>query len=202
MIYDKQKLSRFKESVFKDVNLQIENMQKKILIYKNTEIESIKNKKLSEIFNFMQNEIQKLNFNYKNDRTKKKLEIKNEILKFRNNLIKNFYEKLKQKIITYTKTNDYENYLKKHIKIVCENLNFKVSTLLLSHSDFKFKEQILDFAKFNSVEIDKQNELGGFKIIISDKKILIDKTLKNILENEFKNFYQNHKLILNISEMG
>ena len=64
------------------------------------------------------------------------------------------------------------------------------------------QEQILNYVRFNAIEIDKQNNLGGFKIVLPNQKFLIEKTLASVLECEFKNFYKNYKIILNISDMG
>ena len=201
MAYDKQKLFRFKESVLKDIDTQIQNMQNKILVYKNTEIEALKNKKLNEIFNFMQDEIRNLNSHYEKKITKKKLQIKNEILVFRNNLINKIYKNLKNKILSYVQTDNYEKFLEQHLKKIVENLNLKNSVLLLKPYDLKFKEKNSIFTKFNSIKTDEKIKLGGFKIILTDQKILIDKTLDNIFECEFNNFYKNKKIILNTSEM-
>lgn len=201
MAYDKQKLMRFKIAVFKDADSKILSMQQELKNYETKELETTKNKKLSEIFFRMQKEVKILNSSYENKIAKKELELKNETLILRNNLIKKLYSSCFEQLEKFSSSQEYEQHLFESLKNYSKKIDLTDAKLQIRNTDLKLKNEILNVAQFKSVEVDPENKIGGFKIILIKKNILIDNTIYSLFEAEFAKFYQNCKLALNVSEM-
>lgn len=197
MAYNKQKLLRFKEAILKEADFKIIELKKNSLNAEKIEIETSKNRKLNEIFIDMQKSIKEIKYDFEKKFSKKVLELKNEILIFRNSLIENFKKTCRKEIEKFTQTSEYENYLIEKIKKSCNNLNLTKAKLKLKRLDLKFKDKISNLLNFETIEADDSIKMGGFKIVLEEQKILIDETLTNSLEKSFKNFNKNYELALN-----
>ena len=198
MAYDKQKLLQFRETILKNADFEIIEIKNKIANYEKVELENAKNKKLDEIFEFMQNNARAIRLKFKQKLSKESLKLRNEIIIFRSEMVEAFKKACKNALQNFAQTPNYESYLIESIKNSCENLNLEQATLKLKRADLNLKSKILTVASFNSIEADDSIEVGGFKIILKNQNLLIDKTLINLLQNEMKNFNKNCELNLNI----
>ena len=198
MAYDKQKLLQFRETILKNADFEIIEMKNKIANHEKFELENAKNKKLNEIFEFMQNNARAIRLKFKQKLSKESLKLRNEIIIFRSEIVEAFKKACKNELQNFAQTPNYESYLIESIKNSCKNLNLEQATLKLKRADLNLKSKILTVASFNSIEADDSIEVGGFKIILKNQNLLIDKTLINLLQNEMKNFNKNCELNLNI----
>lgn len=198
MAYDKQKLLQFRETILKNADFEIIEIKNKIANYEKVELENAKNKKLNEIFEFMQNNARAIRLKFKQKLSKESLKLRNEIIIFRSEMVEAFKKACKNALQNFAQTPNYESYLIESIKNSCKNLNLEQATLKLKRADLNLKSKILTVASFNSIEADDSIEVGGFKIILKNQNLLIDKTLINLLQNEMKNFNKNCELNLNI----
>lgn len=198
MAYDKQKLLQFRETILKNADFEIIEIKNKIANYEKVELENAKNKKLNEIFEFMQNNARAIRLKFKQKLSKESLKLRNEIIIFRSEMVEAFKKACKNALQNFAQTPNYESYLIESIKNSCENLNLEQATLKLKRADLNLKSKILTVASFKSIEADDSIEVGGFKIILKNQNLLIDKTLINLLQNEMKNFNKNCELNLNI----
>ena len=198
MAYDKQKLLQFRETILKNADFEIIEIKNKIANYEKVELENAKNKKLDEIFEFMQNNARAIRLKFKQKLSKESLKLRNEIIIFRSEMVEAFKKACKNALQNFAQTPNYESYLIESIKNSCENLNLEQATLKLKRADLNLKSKILTVASFNSIEADDSIEVGVFKIILKNQNLLIDKTLINLLQNEMKNFNKNCELNLNI----
>lgn len=198
MAYDKQKLLQFRETILKNADFEIIEIKNKIANYEKFELENAKNKKLDEIFEFMQNNARAIRLKFKQKLSKESLKLRNEIIIFRSEMVEAFKKACKNALQNFAQTPNYESYLIESIKNSCKNLNLEQATLKLKRADLNLKSKILTVASFNSIEADDSIEVGGFKIILQNQNLLIDKTLINLLQNEMKNFNKNCELNLNI----
>ena len=198
MAYDKQKLLQFRETILKNADFEIIEIKNKIANYEKFELENAKNKKLDEIFEFIQNNARAIRLKFKQKLSKESLKLRNEIIIFRSEMVETFKTACKNALQNFAQTPNYESYLIESIKNSCENLNLEQATLKLKRADLNLKSKILTVASFNSIEADDSIEVGGFKIILKNQNLLIDKTLINLLQNEMKNFNKNCELNLNI----
>ena len=198
MAYDKQKLLQFRETILKNADFEIIEMKNKIANHEKFELENAKNKKLNEIFEFMQNNARAIRLKFKQKLSKESLKLRNEIIIFRSEIVEAFKKACKNELQNFAQTPNYESYLIESIKNSCKNLNLEQATLKLKRADLNLKSKILTVASFNSIEADDSIEVGGFKIILKNQNLLIDKTLINLLQNEMKNFNKNCEFNLNI----
>lgn len=196
MAYDEQKLLRFKESVLNDADKKIAQMKSDALKYEQTELENIKNQNYDKIFNYMQNKVRDIKWKYSRKITKKSLELKKETLVFRNELVNKLFKQCEQEIINFINSDKYKEYLLNLVKksssdFVCDNAKIKIRK-----EDLKLKEELLELPGISKVEVDDENQFGGFKLIDEKCNLMLDETIASKLDSERKYFYKTSMLTI------
>lgn len=196
MSYDKQKLLRFQEAILEDADEKVAHMNQNISKYEQRELNNAKQQKLEEIFIYMQNRVRHLKseFNYK--LTKKSLELKKEILSFRNELIEKVMQQSENEILHFVNSDEYKDYLLHKVKQVFDEFNFSNVKISVRHEDLKFKEDILNFKNVSEVLVDDHNKLGGFIAVDTQSNIMVDKTISTILNSQRQHFLKTSGLII------
>ncbi len=196
MAYDEQKLLRFKESVLNDADKKIAQMKSDALKYEQTELENIKNQNYDKIFNYMQNKVRDIKWKYSRKITKKSLELKKETLVFRNELVNKLFKQCEQEIINFINSDKYKEYLLNLVKksssdFVCDNAKIKIRK-----EDLKLKEELLELPGISKVEVDDENQFGGFNLIDEKCNLMLDETIASKLDSERKYFYKTSMLTI------
>lgn len=152
--------------------------------------------------------------NYKDELAKKYIQDMEEIKKEYNNRVYNYevqekkkVNNLKSDLINKIKTeveseiNDfissrfYKKYLTENISNTLKRLESNSDSeyiVFVTKRDFdKYGKALI--SKYNSVKLDKIEDeyLGGCRVLDSTNKVLIDNTLKNIIEEQIKLQYNN-----------
>lgn len=194
MAYDKQKLSRFQDTVFSEADEKIDAMKTEADEYEKTELDKAKQLEYDKIFTYMQEKVHDLQWENRREVTKKNLEAKRKTLEFRNSLVNNVFEECENKLKEFVLSDKYEDYLIKKIKDATEKFNCNDSVVSVSKQDMKFEKQILSIEKIKSVVEDRSNLLGGFKLINNETGLLLDETIASQLEKQRTYFYKNSGL--------
>ena len=196
MSYDEKKLISFKDAIFKKVYEQTEQLKEKILKFEEEEfkkeIEQIKNESLKKL----EEKIKNLKSDYKFKISKKSFEVKQEILRKRNNLVEQLIKMCEKNIKDFSKTKEYKTYLIKKIQTCLEKNSCTNSLIKIKKEDLELKEEILTIQNVKKVEPDRKIVLGGFKIIDFEKYVEVDETFDTALEESIKNFYKTTELNL------
>ena len=119
--------------------------------------------------------------------SKVNLENKKLIIEKRKELISRMYENVRKKILEFTKTTDYENWIVKQILAAKELLMGENIVVYISEKDSALKDTIAQKANVK-VEIDEDIFLGGCKTVNLDRRTLVDDTLQKRLEEVFSKF--------------
>ena len=133
--------------------------------------------------------------NIKSEYAIKDLKSQGELFKLRDNMVKEIFEDVKTKLISFTETTDYKSYLIKLAKEISQHFENYNSTLYVNSKDFKFKDDItVLFNKDVTIEIDDTITIGGIKGYCKELKQLADNTLDSKLIEEKNNFIKNANL--------
>lgn len=158
-------------STDKEIFKRTKNMKEELR--RNNEIEL--NKKLKKLEKEYNSEVVKIDTETRLEILKKEEELSNEII----NILRN-------KIIDYTYSNSYKEYLFCNIDNVLKNIDSNTNKILyLTKKDIdKFKDELE--AKYNNMEflIMDDNYIGGFKCFQTQKNILYDNSLKTLIEEK------------------
>ena len=120
--------------------------------------------------------------------SKEKIKFQQRELILREEMIKEVTERIKDKVISYTSTIDYEATLMSGIKSTLDKLDKgQYSLYLISNDIDKVQEDITEYSKGQNLRIDikeaDKNILGGFILEDFGKKFRIDNSLRNRLHD-------------------
>lgn len=191
MAYDENKLKQFKNTVLSEAEKEIEKIKKETIDFEKTELEKARQDEYDKIFNVMQERVHDIQWKYKRELTKKSLNVKREILILRNELVEKLFLEAREKLLAFSKSNDYEHFLIELAKKVYNDFKCDDIEILLREDDMKFKDAFKKIFNIDSFSIDKTNKLGGFKVINHKDNILLDCTIEDKLLKQRRLFYEN-----------
>lgn len=123
------------------------------------------------------------------ERTKK-------LIQKRDEYVHDIFEKAKEELIAFSKSNEYISFVKAKIKKIADDFD-EDSIIYISSKDQSLdKELVNSFGKNIEVKIDDSIIIGGF--IVENKKshLVVDETLDFALKNQKEWFNRNSGLII------
>lgn len=193
MPYDEQKLHHFETSILSEANQKVEEIEKEISNFSSSEIEKTRQEEYDKMFGYMQARVKEIKQKYDQMVTKEKLNSNRELCEFRNSLLEDILLGTRQKIEEFTQSDSYPDYLTNKIQASASKFPCDNSTIYLSEKDMKYADKIKSVLHVE-VEQDKNNTLGGFKIVNLEKGLLLDETFDSSLEEQRRKFYKQCKL--------
>ena len=133
--------------------------------------------------------------------SKKEFESKNSLYLYKQSLLDDLNNKIIEKLVTYTDSNEYKNNLESNIKKSIEELNLGSDAVIVG-----VREKDKDLLNFPNVEIIEDDYIGGYIISdlnhefrynytflnnLKDKKYEVGKKLNQLLESESFNESKN-----------
>jgi len=199
MSYENEKLERFSNAVNEEIEVQIQQIIADAEASKNELIEKANDSSLSIAYDKIKEEIKKTQSKFVRIISKAELESKREILLFRENISSKVIENVKTSLIKFTSSEKYKSFLISLAKKSIENYSDEKDIVFyISSSDMKFKDEIENsFGENVVVEESNKIKLGGIRIFLKNKNILIDKTLDIALQENKEQFNNSESLRLN-----
>lgn len=133
--------------------------------------------------------------------SKKEFESKNSLYLYKQSLLDDLNNKIIEKLVTYTDSDEYKNNLESNIKKSIKELNLDSDDVIIS-----VREKDKDLLNFPNVEIIEDDYIGGYIISnlnhefrynytflnkLKDKKYEVGKKLNQLLESESFNESKN-----------
>ncbi len=133
--------------------------------------------------------------------SKKEFESKNSLYLYKQSLLDDLNNKIIEKLVTYTDSDEYKNNLESNIKKSIKKLNLDSDDVIVS-----VREKDKDLLNFPNVEIIEDDYIGGYIIsdlnhefrynytflnMLKDKKYEVGKKLNQLLESESFNESKN-----------
>lgn len=190
MAYDKEKMSRFENTILSEAKEKVEKLKKETEEYKQTELERAKQMEYDRIFGVMQSKVRALQWKYRQIVTKASLDARHKTLVVRNELAQKVFEEAEKALIDFSSGSSYKEYLLEQIKKASENFDCSGAILYLRSEDMKFEKEIQKLISTAEIQPDKLNLLGGFRIVNEKLGLLLDETFKNKLNDQHEYFYR------------
>ncbi len=201
MAYDKEKLSRFENTILSETQDKIDQMQKEIDAYRKTELENAKQMEYDRMFSAMQAQVHTLQWKYRQLVTKASLEDKRKTLAVRNELAQKVFDKAEESLLAFADGAPYKSYLLDEMKKAAERFDFQGAVIYLRNQDMSFAEEIKNLFPIKDIQPDKTNTLGGFRVMNERLGLLLDETFQSKLKDQHEYFYQHCGLTV-ASEKG
>ena len=192
MSFNQDKLMAFQEAIQKETDEKIAQIEQEIKEYEATELDKVRDDAYNQMFTYMQDQVHNIQNRYKQSITKYELESKRNILLFRNKLAETVFEQVKEKLIAFAASKEYESYLLEHIQTTlkdfpCEN----GITICMRKEDLKYSEEIQKALPCRvQIKADPKNHLGGFFLLNEAQGVMEDKTFSSALDDQHRYFYE------------
>lgn len=177
------------------ISREAEKRRKKIA----DETERIINRQLSDAedealrssYDYIKRETAKINSEYGHEFSAKSSEIYKDVFLKRSEIVTSVFSRAKEKLIQFTKTDEYKNYLKNSLEKVYKEIG-NSCIVFANKQDIPLLKQI-----DGNLNIKEENfTIGGIKVVASDGKLLCDDTLDTKLEAQKSWFYENSGLFI------
>ncbi len=183
-------MKKFTDTIIEDAKEQNQKMLLENEKEKSNRIKKAEEEILNNIFTDIKQQISDIKNNFSRDLSKKSLEIRNELLAKREQLTSMVFLKLKDKLISFTKSNEYKDYLIISLKKNTSEINNNSLEILVCEKDKLFFEGICNILNLNAViNVNENILIGGYILLCNDKALKFDESLdeKLILSREYFN---------------
>lgn len=190
----KTKESKFLDAINRYAEQQKAQITQEIEDYKNTKIEQATQQGLQDAYDLIREDITRRKAVIVNDLAQKQLELRNELFRERQSLADSVFDQAKDKLIAFTKTEDYTAFLKRSLDMIKSNCGASHCVISLSPSDEDKRDLIRDALPDARIDTDNHILIGGIKANCPDLGILMDDTLDSRLEEQRTWFIETCKM--------
>ena len=187
---EKTKESKFLDAINKYAEQQKAQITQEIEDYKNTKIEQATEQGLQDAYDLIREDISRRKAVIVNDLAKKELALRNELFYERQTLADKVFDEAKQKLVAFTKTDDYNRFLGRslaEIKVKCGTARCDIA---IAPTDEDKRGLIADVFPDARITVDPHILIGGVKANCPELGILMDDTLDSRLEEQRRWFIE------------
>ena len=189
---DYDKTSNFLKAIDKYAKEQQKEIKKTATAFKRKELQKAEVEVLRDSYILIQKEMVQMRKSIDSEVSKIEIQNKKELLTLRQGLMEKVFAKAKEKLIEFTKKEDYKDLLKKSSKKISSMLTGEKTLLFVKKEDMIFKDEIIKaFGKNCELKESKKIKIGGILGLNESLGLLIDETLDSKLENERSWFSEN-----------
>lgn len=189
---DYDKTSNFLKAIDKYAKEQQKEIKNTATAFKRKELQKAEVEVLRDSYILIQKEMVQMRKSIDSEVSKIEIQNKKELLTLRQGLMEKVFAKAKDKLIEFTKKEDYKDLLKKSSKKISSILTGEKTLLFVKKEDMIFKDEIIKaFGKNCELKESKKIKIGGILGLNESLGLLIDETLDSKLENERSWFSEN-----------
>jgi V/A-type H+-transporting ATPase subunit E len=178
MSVPEKKLDKFESAVLKDAEEQRSKILEEIEEYRKSELEKAEEEILHEAYIMIQNEIASIKNKHSRKISLTELEGRRNLLKLREELTGKVFDEAASKIVDFSKTDDYKNYMIDLVKKCCDKMPDGDIKIEVKKDDLSLADALISASGRNATVAEKANiTLGGLIINNSEKGIVVDETL-------------------------
>jgi len=190
------KLNHFKTDIMTEVAEKKRNIDEKAEKQFESEYEAKELQFLEEAYDIIQSGLKQIDQEKIEVISKTEMENKVKLLYKRKEIIDRVFEKAKEKIEEYTKTEEYKTELLEKIKANMEYVGEGNYTIYINYKDKHLYNLVQDTFKEANVIIERKyiDMIGGCKLLNNTSKIYVDDSISKRLEKEEEDFLQYCKI--------
>ncbi len=190
-----ERAKRIEADIMEHATSEKEKYLQEAADYKRRELEKAENEVLNESYEKIQDAVAEIRTRTAHMIAKKDYEAKRELFIKRMEMSDKVFAKVKEKLISYTKTPAYEERIAKSVKQLVEKYPLEGCELRFAPHDNVLAEKAAKaFGHGCTVAEDRDIVIGGFVLVHRGQGIYLDETLDSALEEQKTWFYQNSGL--------
>ena len=190
-----KKTGNFLNAIQKFADEQKHQIRSEVERFKAEELKKAEDEGIRDAHALIQKEMASMRAGIAGELAKKEDEGKRQLYHRREEMVSEVFLKAKEKLLEYTKTDEYKAALKKDAKQAADFFTDDEITVYLKDDDMGMQSELSDIFKNNcSFKAASDITIGGLKAQCSSRGIVLDFTLDTKLENRRVWFLQNSKL--------
>ena len=188
-----KKMNKFLSAINKFAEEQRVKIRDEGKAFRKKELEKAEREALKEAYQFIQVKMNSVKNEITSKIFKKEFIARKKIFSMRKKILENVFFRAKDKILTFSKTDDYKQKLSKNVYKILENFKQQKIVFFVKKEDFELLNT-LNLGSEYKIKISKDITLGGIKAFVLKTKIVIDETLDTKLENQREWFLEHSGL--------
>lgn len=202
MLSTQEKLLEINQSIQRELNQQIEQIDKDVEHYRQTQMQQIEDEILADCYQMIQRSITAISLKYTTERSHMLGEQKKKLLLQRDEYASLIFEEVRQRLSEFTGGPEYEEYLRRKFKAAVREYRLKKPVIRVRKSDLSFETLFSEELPGCKVRVSPDITLGGFVIEDAGKSYMINESLDNVLEEQKEWFFSNSGLRITQNETG
>lgn len=190
-----EKLKRFENIIFSDVDAKINAANAATDNFKQTALAAHREKLIDEYFVFMQDQVKQIKTQMGQQLSKEELDAQRELLHCRSGLVDQVFAAVKQRLADYTAGAEYGSYLAEKIKAALSSNPLPEYDLLVREDDLSLIRAEM-FTTPVHIAADNSIRLGGFILLSQSQGVMIDESFDSKLDDLVSEFSRTSGLLI------
>lgn len=190
-----EKLQRFENIIFSDVDAKVNAMIEEADHYKENALSEHHEKIMDKYFDYMQDQVHLIQSDIKRQMAKAELSAKRELLLYRNQISEKVFQNVKKQLSGFAQSDDYKTYLINSIRDCADSNSFPDAKVLVRREDLAFLQEN-NFNRHFTIEQDSSIQLGGFILLDKSAGRMIDQSFDSKLNELVSYFIQTSGLMI------
>lgn len=163
--------------------------------YRKSALNQAENEVLQELYSKIQDEVSGIRGDATRAVAKQEAVARQQLLLRREEITSAVFQKVKTKLIAYTKTDEYKEFMHKLAKEIAKKYPLEGSVVLLKRDDYYMAAEMDKiFSEKCRIMADENIHIGGIKLMNQSIGIFVDETLDGRLEEQKPWFYSHSGL--------
>lgn len=189
-----EKLSKFKNAVFREVDAKTEQIRREAEEKKEEEIRKIKEQLNLDASEEIRTKTEQIRQKFSQETAKCSLDAKRNLLAKRSELTQKLFDETAKRLAAFSKTEEYQALLLKKITSFSASVNVSAPELLVGAADYEKKDAIEKaFGHDCTVTCDQSITLGGFIVRDIKNGLFYDETFAQKLADQ-KSYFIEHSI--------
>lgn len=191
-----EKLQRFENIIFSDVDAKVNATIEEADRNKENALSEHQEKIMDKYFDYMQDQVHLIQSDIKRQMAKAELSAKRELLLYRNQISDKVFQNVKKQLSDFAQSDDYPTYLTDSIRDCLQNQSMQDVKILVRKEDLHLLQEN-EFTQQFAIEQDSSIQLGGFILLDKSAGTMIDQSFDSKLDELFSYFIQTSGLMIN-----
>lgn len=192
-----EKATTFLDAINKYAKEQSNKINDESQALREKELKKAENEILNDAYKLIQSELNQARKEITSSISKEQIAGKKELFRLRTDITIKVFDKVKTKLIEFTKTPEYPKLLENYAKVTATVLTEDDTVIYLRHDDMCYEAAIKKVFPKNSNCIVKEAdniEIGGLRGANQTMGLVVDETLDSKLANQYEWFQRNSEL--------
>lgn len=191
------KTSKFLEAINKYAKEQRDKLNSEAEKIRKEEEIRIEDEMLGNAYKLIQREMAEMKTEISREYSNREMEGRRKLFERRSEIMEEVFDKARERLLEFTKSDAYEKFLKDVVSSVLETLNESDLVLYLRSEDQHFVDTLKSSCKTQcEFSVDDSIKLGGVRGYSKSQGVIVDETLDARLEDQREWFVENSGLIL------